>query len=77
MPSTFRLHGRVNLVTAEKFRELSRINNRLYECLLQEEARPEQDQVVSHVIIKADVRGSTKMTQDLLARASAPLPTSA
>jgi len=68
---------RVNLVTAEKFRELSRINNRLYECLLQEEARPEQDQVVSHVIIKADVRGSTKMTQDLLARGLSPLPTSA
>ena len=63
---------RVNLVTAEKFRELSRINNRLYECLLQEEARPEQDQVVSHVIIKADVRGSTKMTQDLLARGLSP-----
>ena len=63
---------RVNLVTAEKFRELSRMNNRLYECLLKEEARPEQDQVVSHVIIKADVRGSTKMTQDLLARGLSP-----
>ncbi|HKM83631.1 MAG TPA: hypothetical protein VJY15_22060 [Candidatus Acidoferrum sp.] len=63
---------RVNLVTAEKVRELSRMNNRLYECLLKEEARPEQDQVVSHVIIKADVRGSTKMTQDLLARGLSP-----
>jgi len=63
---------RINLVTAEKVRELSRINNRLYECLLREEARPEQDQVVSHVIIKADVRGSTKMTQDLLARGLSP-----
>jgi hypothetical protein len=28
--------------------------------------------VVSHVIIKADVRGSTKMTQDLLARGLSP-----
>jgi len=63
---------RVNLVTAEKVRELSRMNNRLYECLLKEEAKPEQDQVVSHVIIKADVRGSTKMTQDLLARGLSP-----
>lgn len=63
---------RVNLVTAEKVRELSRMNNRLYECLLREEAKPEQDQVVSHVIIKADVRGSTKMTQDLLARGLSP-----
>src|SRR5262249_36309781 len=50
---------RINLITAEKVRELSRMNNKLYECLLREEARPEQDQVVSHVIIKADVRGST------------------
>jgi len=63
---------RINLITAEKVRELSRMNNRLYECLLREEARPEQDQVVSHVIIKADVRGSTKMTQDLLARGLSP-----
>jgi hypothetical protein len=63
---------RVNLIAAEKVRELSRMNNRLYECLLREEARPEQDQVVSHVIIKADVRGSTKMTQDLLAKGLSP-----
>ena len=48
------------------------MNNKLYECLLREEARPEHDQVVSHVIIKADVRGSTKMTQDLLARGLSP-----
>jgi hypothetical protein len=48
------------------------MNNRLYECLLKSEARPEQDQVVSHVIIKADVRGSTKMTQDLLSRGLSP-----
>jgi class 3 adenylate cyclase len=63
---------RVNLITAEKVRELSRLNNRLYECLLKEESRPEHDQVVSHVIIKADVRGSTKMTQDLLGRGLSP-----
>lgn len=63
---------RINLVTTEKARELSRMNNRLYECVLPEESRPEQDVVVSHVIIKADVRGSTKMTQDLLARGLSP-----
>jgi hypothetical protein len=63
---------RINLVTADKVRELSRMNNRLYECVLREEARPEHDQVVSHVIIKADVRGSTKMTQDLLAKGLSP-----
>src|SRR6202521_1835177 len=63
---------RINLVTTEQARELSRLNNRLYECVLQDEAKPHQDQVVSHVIIKADVRGSTKMTQDLLSRGLSP-----
>ncbi len=63
---------RISLVTTEQARELSRLNNRLYECVLQDEAKPQQDQVVSHVIIKADVRGSTKMTQDLLSRGLSP-----
>ena len=63
---------RINLVTTEKARELSRLNNRLYECVLPDEAKPQQDNVVSHVIIKADVRGSTRMTQDLLSRGLNP-----
>jgi hypothetical protein len=63
---------RINLVSTEQARELSRMNNRLYECVLQDEAKPREDQVVSHVIIKADVRGSTKMTQDLLSRGLSP-----
>lgn len=63
---------RINLVTTEQARDLSRLNNRLYECVLQDEAKPKQDHVVSHVIIKADVRGSTKMTQDLVTRGLSP-----
>jgi hypothetical protein len=63
---------RIHLVTTEQTRELSRLNNRLYECVLQDEVKHHQDQVVSHVIIKADVRGSTRMTQDLLARGLSP-----
>ena len=63
---------RVSLISTEQARELSRINNKLYECVLPEEAKPQQDHVVSHVIIKADVRGSTKMTQDLLSRGLSP-----
>jgi hypothetical protein len=63
---------RVNLVSTEQARDLSRLNNRLYECVLQDEAKPRQDPVVSHVIIKADVRGSTRMTQDLLTRGLNP-----
>jgi hypothetical protein len=63
---------RVNLVRNERTREMSDLNNSLYEFLLPEEARPAEDRVLSHTIIKADVRGSTKITQDLLARGLNP-----
>ena len=58
---------RVHLVTTEQARELSRLNNKLYECVLQEEAKTKEDQVVSHVIIKADVRGSTRIFDSFFA----------
>src|SRR5215470_16873598 len=48
------------------------MNNWLYECVLPEEARPAQDTVISHVIIKTDVRSSTRMTQELLSRGLNP-----
>src|SRR5712671_3409172 len=63
---------RVNLVRNERTRENSELNNSLYEFILPEEARPAEDRVLSHTIIKADVRGSTKITQDLLARGLNP-----
>lgn len=63
---------RVNLVRNERTRELSDMNHSLYEFLLPEEAKPAEDRVLSHTIIKADVRGSTKITQDLLARGLNP-----
>ena len=63
---------RVSLVRNERTRELSDLNRSIYEFLLPEEARPAEDRVLSHTIIKADVRGSTKITQDLLARGLNP-----
>ena len=63
---------RVSLVRNERTRELSEMNRSLYEFLLAEEARPVEDHVISHTIIKADVRGSTKITQELLARGLNP-----
>jgi len=63
---------RVNLVRNERTRELSEMNRSLYEFVLPEEARPVEDRVVTHTIIKADVRGSTKITQELLARGLNP-----
>jgi len=63
---------RVQLVRSEQTREVSRMNNSLYEFLLPSEARPAQDNVVNHVVVKADVRGSSKITRDLLARGLNP-----
>lgn len=63
---------KVNLVRSERSRELSRVNNSLYEFLLGDEGRPADDPVVSHTVIKADVRGSTEITRDLLARGLNP-----
>ena len=63
---------RVSLVRAERTREVSRMNRTLYEFLLPEEERPVEDHIVAHAVIKADVRGSTKMTQDLLSRGLNP-----
>jgi len=63
---------RINLVRSERARELSRVNKSLYEFLHPDEVRSEDDPVSSHVIIKADVRGSSGITKDLLARGLNP-----
>ncbi len=63
---------RISLVKADRTREMSQINRTLYEFLLPEEERPGEDHVVTHAVIKADIRGSTGMTQKLLARGMNP-----
>jgi hypothetical protein len=63
---------RVNLVRSERSREISRANKSLYEFLHPEEGRPADDPVISHAVIKADVRGSTGITKDLLERGMNP-----
>ncbi len=63
---------RINLVHSEHARKLSRANHSLYEFLHPEESRPADDPVINHVVIKADVRGSTGITKDLLARGMNP-----
>ncbi len=63
---------RITLVHSERARELSRANKSLYEFLHPEENRPADDPVINHVVIKADVRGSTSMTKDLLSRGLNP-----
>ncbi len=66
------LMERVNLLFEEKTRQLSRINNTLYEFLLPAEDKPQGEQILGHVILKADVRDSTRLTADLFARGLNP-----
>ena len=54
----------VNLVGNEKLQELSRVNGTLYEFLLPEEQnQSNSDRVLRHVVLKADVRDSTRLTR--------------
>ncbi len=62
----------VNLISTEKLRELSTLNGTLYEFLLTEEQKPAGASVERHVIIKADVRDSTRLTRSLLERGLNP-----
>jgi hypothetical protein len=63
---------RIHLVRSERSRELSRVNKSLYEFLHPDEGRPSEDPILNHTVIKADVRGSTGITKDLLARGMNP-----
>ena len=53
---------RINVAGDEKIIMLSRENNTLYEFLLPHERDTEKTPVINHVVIKADVRGSTDIT---------------
>ena len=58
----------INLVSDEKVRELSSLNGMLYEFLPPEDQKPAEDRVVHHVILKADVRDSSRLTRSLMER---------
>jgi hypothetical protein len=62
----------VNLIANEKMRQLSAMNGTLYEFLLPEEQKPSEQKVLRHVIIKADVRDSSRLTRSLLERGMNP-----
>jgi class 3 adenylate cyclase len=58
---------KVNLIGNEKLRDLSSLNGTLYEYLLGEESKNSGERaVVRHVILKADVRDSSRLTRSLL-----------
>jgi class 3 adenylate cyclase len=56
---------RINLATDEKVILLSRENNTLYEFLLPHEQAADKAPIINHVVIKADVRGSTDLTHQM------------
>jgi hypothetical protein len=62
----------INVLGSEKFRELSAVNNTLYEFLLPEEQKSSEEKVVHHVVLKADIRESTVLTRTLFERGLNP-----
>ena len=63
----------VNLAANERLQELSRVNGTLYEFLLPEEqGETESDRVLRHVVLKADVRDSTRLTRHMMDRGMNP-----
>jgi class 3 adenylate cyclase len=63
----------VNLISNERLQELSRVNGTLYEFLLPEEqAEGSSDRVLRHVVLKADVRDSTRLTRTMMEKGLNP-----
>ena len=58
----------INIVSDHKVRELSSLNGMLYEFLPPEDQKPAEDRVLDHVILKADVRDSSRLTRSLMAK---------
>ncbi|CAN2042385.1 Guanylate cyclase domain-containing protein [Candidatus Magnetomoraceae bacterium gMMP-15] len=62
----------IHLAVEEKKINLSRTNNTLYEFLLPHEELRDEKPVISHVILKADVRGSTDLVHKMKQRGLNP-----
>src|SRR5208283_305692 len=63
----------VNLVPNERLQQLSKVNGTLYEFLLPEEqGEANSDRVLRHVVLKADVRDSTRLTRTMMEKGLNP-----
>jgi class 3 adenylate cyclase len=56
----------INVIQNDRLRELSAMNGLLYEFLPPQEATQRSNDVVGHVVLKADVRDSTRLTRRLV-----------
>ena len=64
---------KINLITSQRLSELSKLNGTLYDVLLAEEEKFDREKaILRHVIIKADVRDSSRVTRSLLERGLNP-----
>lgn len=63
---------KIHLVVDDKTRRLSQLNRTLHEFLLPEESKVQGERVLTHVVVKADVRDSTSLTEELLRRGLNP-----
>ncbi len=62
----------VNLIANEKLRELSAVNGTLYDFLSTDEQKPSEAKILHHVILKADIRDSSRLTRSLFERGLNP-----
>lgn len=66
------LMEKIHLIVDDKTRQISWLNRSLYQFLLPEEQEAGEEHVLTHVVIKADVRDSTRITEELLRRGLNP-----
>jgi len=62
----------INFVNDDTFLKLSRANNSLYEFLLPNEQKPDEMPIISHTVLKADVRGSTGIVNEMKSQGMNP-----
>jgi len=67
-----RAFNRLRILRSEEELTLSREANSLYALLTPSEQQDDQDRIVHHAIIKADVRGSTTVTEELQSKSLNP-----
>ncbi len=65
---TYRMMDHLRLLQSENDRSLSRTNGSLYEFQDRPEIKKSEQKIRAHVVLKADLRGSTEITQTLLAK---------
>lgn len=66
------LMEKIHLISDQKTRQVSRLNRTLYEFLLPEEHEAGEEHVLTHAVVKADVRDSSRITEELLRRGLNP-----